>query len=400
MEFIFLGTGSSGGLPYIGCITAPPDDQVCKTCLSALTPEGRRNVRRNTSAVIRMDNKRGSKATIVIDTGKTFQASALEWFPKYGLREIDAILITHAHADALNGLDDLRSWTLYEFIQSHIDIYLSQETFNAVQVSFPYLVSKERASGGGDVPEFKWHVIEDQVPFEINDTGIYVTPFSVHHGFCSSNSSENNILPSPSFPLFNEAPSFFPEQRKPFLSYGFKIANQLIYISDASHIPEESWDIISPKASGNHVPVCVLDCLQLKPHASHFHFAKSVSVARRIRATRTYLTGFCHAATHEEYVALGEVVGGAIRDKQEMLAMEQNGFCSVEKGDSIWIRPAHDGLRVTVNDGVVRDETYLAQASGQSDGMVRRYWGFGTVKDLLSWKLLITIIFVILISKP
>jgi hypothetical protein len=84
---------------------------------------------------------------------------------------------------------------LNQSIQHHIDVYLSKATFAAVQNSFPYLVSKEFASGGGDVcisltiefthanspsqvPEFQWHVIDDQVPFQIQDTGIYVTPFA------------------------------------------------------------------------------------------------------------------------------------------------------------------------------------------------------------------------------
>ncbi|KAF9462236.1 beta-lactamase-like protein [Collybia nuda] len=397
MELIFLGTGSSAGLPYIDCITAPPEREPCKTCLSALTPKGKRNIRRNTSAVVRLGTKEGRKATIVIDVGKTFQASALEWFPKHGMREIDAILITHAHADALNGLDDLRSWTLYGLIQPHIDIYLSQETFDAVKTSFPYLVSKERASGGGDVPEFKWHIIHDKVPFEINNTGIHVTPFSgrvyaieksccltnksvVHHGFHSSSSPQDSLQTSPSFSLFDEMPCNMPEKREIFLSFGYKIDNQLVYISDASFIPEESWDIISSEASG-YVPVCVLDCLQLKPHISHFHLAESVASARRIGAARTYLTGFCHAATHEEYVAMGEIVGGALKDQAETSALRTKGF-SLEKGVPIWIRPAHDGLRVTINNGIVWDETYLNQLP---PGELRRSWT-RYLRRILFWK--------------
>lgn len=89
----------------------------------------------------------------------------------------------------------ISGWTLKGAIQSHIDIYTSQATLLEVKRAFPYLVSKEFASGGGDVrinslchdgtsanfgqqvPDFQWHVIEDRVPFEIKDTGIKVTPF-------------------------------------------------------------------------------------------------------------------------------------------------------------------------------------------------------------------------------
>ncbi|THH02494.1 hypothetical protein EW026_g340 [Hermanssonia centrifuga] len=78
----------------------------------------------------------------------------------------------------MNGLDDLRGWTLRSAIQPHVDLYVTSHTFREVQRAFPYLVSKEFASGGGDVPEFKWHIIDDRVPFEIEGTGIQITPFA------------------------------------------------------------------------------------------------------------------------------------------------------------------------------------------------------------------------------
>lgn len=109
-------------------------------------------------------------STIVVDVGKTWNQRALELFPKHGLRQIDTVLLTHAHADgklsldhrgtqpnlqasyiAVNGLDDLRAWTLQGAIQPSIDIYLTQQTLADISRAFPYLVSKEYASGGGDV---------------------------------------------------------------------------------------------------------------------------------------------------------------------------------------------------------------------------------------------------------
>lgn len=97
----------------------------------------------------------------------------------------------------------LAGWTLGGAIQPHVDIYLSQETFQAVKVAFPYMVQKEFASGGGDVsvdalisvpptqptgadrddvwqvPEFRWHPwLTDRVPFEIGDTGISIKPLA------------------------------------------------------------------------------------------------------------------------------------------------------------------------------------------------------------------------------
>ena len=86
-------------------------------------------------------------------------------------------------------------WTLKGQIQQFIDVYVSQATYTEVVRSFPYMVSKEFASGGGDVrepqqpghqapypsrsqiPEFKWHVFEDKVPIDVADSGILITPF-------------------------------------------------------------------------------------------------------------------------------------------------------------------------------------------------------------------------------
>lgn len=286
-----------------------------------------------------MKAKDGRSTTIVIDAGKTFQPAAVEWFPKYGLRKIDALLITHAHADAMNGLDDLRGWTLNGAIQSHIDVYLSQDTFVEVQRSFPYLVSKEFASGGGDVPDFKYHIINDKEPFEIEGTGIDITPFSVHHGriFSKVPPPAYTVTPTATLPSTPTTSGInLPSQQsspaldiqksgnvvlkkaeeqeeiiRPLLCFGFKIQEQLAYISDVSHIPDNVWELLRcnrPGVSGP-LPALILDCLRLRPHTSHLGIAESIAIARRIGATRTYLTGFGHEVAHEEYITITKAVG-------------------------------------------------------------------------------------------
>jgi phosphoribosyl 1,2-cyclic phosphodiesterase len=63
------------------------------------------------------------------------------------LRQLDALILTHAHADAINGLDDLRAWTLNKVIQECIPIYLTNHTLEAVKTLFPYIVDAKQATG-------------------------------------------------------------------------------------------------------------------------------------------------------------------------------------------------------------------------------------------------------------
>lgn len=183
-QVLFLGTGTSSQVPAIHCITG--DETECVTCHDALKP-GSKNRRFCTSlvAVGSHPDTPESKSTILIDCGKSFYESALRYFPRYGLRRIDAVLLTHGHADAILGLDDLRSWTMGGCIQGHVDVYLTYECMKTVQQTFPYLIDRSRATGGGDVGALRWHLIDSHRPFFVGPMQVEVTPLPVDHGFYS-----------------------------------------------------------------------------------------------------------------------------------------------------------------------------------------------------------------------
>ncbi|KAI7867168.1 beta-lactamase-like protein [Spinellus fusiger] len=208
LKIIFLGTGTSGGIPNISCLTEPEKD--CSVCQSSVTVAGKKNRRRNTSLIVH----------------------TLEFFPQYGLRELDGVILTHGHADAVFGLDDLRQWTLHGAVQTKIDIYLCSDTMSTVSTTFPYLVDSQKATGGGDVASFQYHIINANQNFTIH--GLNFTPLVVHHGIYFTT-------------------------HLPYHCYGFHFGG-VSYFSDTNYIPPETMERIKGKTQ-----VLVLDCLYGKP---------------------------------------------------------------------------------------------------------------------------------------
>ncbi|KAJ3163204.1 hypothetical protein HDU86_002373 [Geranomyces michiganensis] len=295
-ELIFLGTGTSGNVPNIYCLTQEvPDCKVCLEAMKVTVPEGQghagvlpptpvfgKNRRRNTSAVVRYMHSDGRMRTILIDCGKTFYESALTWFVAHRLRRIDAVLITHGHADAMLGLDDLRQWTIggaNHSVQDHIDVYLSCAAMEVVARAFPYLVDKAKATGGGEVPSLRFHQFDSpamggkMAPFWIEE--MEVVPLEVEHG---------------------------KDSHGVFKSLGFKLGD-FAYISDASLIPE------STRALVKGCKVLVLDALHYGMHSSHLSIDESVKECAELVAPggEAYLTGFSHRVNHATLEAeLGE----------------------------------------------------------------------------------------------
>ncbi|KDN49482.1 hypothetical protein RSAG8_02184, partial [Rhizoctonia solani AG-8 WAC10335] len=335
----------------------------------------------------------------------------------------------------MNGLDDLRGWTLGKSIQAHIDVYVSAFTFKEVQRSFPYLVAKEFATGGGDIPEFRWHIIKENQPFRVEGVDFDITPIVVHHGRLFTTETEENMptpndtpfpsgattparaqfksgTPKPSLPgsqrnsieisgqgdpvsvdavnmaALKLSPKFKPIAKlappnqaptagpKPYLCFGFIFGDFMVYISDVSHIPDETWETIhsaspeignlkslgpssDPVTQTNRYKVLVVDCLKLEPHTSHFGIQGALDAAKRVNAHRTYLVGFSHRIPHDDWNIIGEYLEGRnLNDKQ----LERPHVAAAMRvlpqgGEPIWIRPAYDGLRLFGNKEKVWEDS-------------------------------------------
>ncbi len=271
-QIIFLGTGTSEGVPRVSCLTK--QGSICHVCHSA-TASGSKNRRRNTSLLIQYAHPDGRIRNIIIDTGKTFWQSALDLFPVHGVRKIDAIVLTHAHADAIAGLDDLRDWT--NNVQKNIPVYLRRQDLEVVSKMFFYLVSKEHSTGGGGVAKIDFRVI-NETPFHID--GLRFSPLPVWHG-------------------------------QSYTALGFRFG-PVAYISDVSEIPVSTEHIMS------NANLLILDALRTTPpHGSHMILDQSLEVVRRLRPKKTLFTDMTHDFDHDQTnVDLGKLLHTETLDVQ------------------------------------------------------------------------------------
>ncbi|XP_021716458.1 putative hydrolase C777.06c [Chenopodium quinoa] len=253
-EIIFVGTGTSEGIPRVSCLTDPFKN--CPVCKKAADPNSK-NRRLNTSILIRYNGASGMR-NILIDAGKFFYHSALRWFPTYGIRTLDAVIITHSHADAIGGLDDLRDWT--NNVQPHIPIYVARRDFEVMKKTHYYLVDTSVVLEGAAVSELQFHIIQEE-PFIVND--LKITPLPVWHG-------------------------------EGYRSLGFRFGN-ICYISDVSDIPDETYPLLED------CDLLIMDAL--KPERStptHFGLPRALDEVRKIQPKRTLFTGMMHLMDHEE----------------------------------------------------------------------------------------------------
>ncbi|KAK9755956.1 hypothetical protein RND81_01G062400 [Saponaria officinalis] len=253
-EIIFVGTGTSEGIPRVSCLTDPVKN--CPVCKKA-TQAGSKNKRLNTSLLIRYPESSGMR-NVLIDAGKFFYHSALRWFPTYGIRNLDAVIITHSHADAIGGLDDLRDWT--NNVQPSIPIYVAERDFEVMKKTHYYLVDTSVVTPGAAVSDLQFKIIGEE-PFVVHD--LKITPLPVWHG-----------------------PGYH--------SLGFRFGN-VCYISDVSDIPDETYPLLK------NCDLLILDALRPdRSSATHFGLPRALDEVRKIQPKKTLFTGMMHLMDHEE----------------------------------------------------------------------------------------------------
>jgi len=235
-----LGTGTSFGVPQIGCR--------CPTCTSS-DPRDRRS---RTAALIETRGKR-----LLIDTPPELRLQLVA----AGIDRVDAVLFTHAHADHVHGIDDLRALSVLQ--GAVLPVYGSRETMAELAVKFPYIFDPSFVVPAGTTkPELAPQVLEGGVTIAI--AGVAVLPLSLPHG-------DQRVL-------------------------GYRIG-PIAYITDVKTIPDDAIAALA------HLDVLVLNALLSRPHPLHLSVPEAVAVAQRIGARRTLFTHLTHENTHAALAA-------------------------------------------------------------------------------------------------
>jgi phosphoribosyl 1,2-cyclic phosphate phosphodiesterase len=236
----FLGTGTSTGVPMIGC-----DCAVC-------TSSDPRNQRMRPSVLFSFPG-----GNLLVDTTPEMRLQLL----RERVRHVHAIAFTHHHADHLFGLDDARQFP--RWTGGPVPVFCEQVTEETIRRVFSYAFRPGLEHWpAGSVPKLQFVRIEPGVEFEA--LGERILPLRLDHG--------------------------------PFAVLGFRVGS-LAYCTDVSRIPDESWPLLQG------LDVLVLDALRHEKHPTHFSLSEALAVVETLRPGRTYLThlshGFDHGPTQE-----------------------------------------------------------------------------------------------------
>jgi phosphoribosyl 1,2-cyclic phosphate phosphodiesterase len=240
MRLTFLGTGTSFGVPQIGCN--------CAVCRSS----DPRDKRTRSGAVLRT-----AGASILLDTPPELRLQLIAG----GITSVDAVVYTHEHADHINGIDDLRIFSVRQ--GRALPIYGPPETLEHVRRVFNYIFDDSvSAYEGTSKPNLELHPIEPGRPLEVE--GVEMLPLAFRHGHLRV--------------------------------YGYRFG-PLAYLTDVKAIPE------AERAQLRDLEVLVINALWWRPHPTHLSISEAIDTARELGARRTYLTHLTHETGHAALAA-------------------------------------------------------------------------------------------------
>jgi phosphoribosyl 1,2-cyclic phosphate phosphodiesterase len=236
----FLGTGTSTGVPVLGC-----DCNVC-------TSTNPKNQRYRCSILLAVP-----KGRILVDTPPELRLALLREKAPF----VHAILLTHYHVDHLYGMDDVRIFPKH--LSGPLQVYCNEETEAVVRRAFSYAFGEtESKASRGFVPQIHFVRIEAGVPLDV--LGEQVIPIALEHGR--------------------------------FRVLGFRFGD-VAYCTDVSKIQKESMDSL------RGLKILVLDALRRRYHPNHFSLDEALAVINELQPKQAYLTHMSHELDHDEVSA-------------------------------------------------------------------------------------------------
>ena len=227
-----LGSGTSHGVPMIGC--------GCEVCRS----DDPRDKRLRPSMYLEV----AGGPSVLVDTSTDLRQQALA----FDVGRVDAILMTHSHADHVMGMDEVRRFNA--LAGAAIPVFAAPPTARELRRIFRYVFEPPSQKGGG-IPQLDLREIDG--PFHVG--ALAVQPVPLLHG------------------------------TMPILGFRF---GSFAYLTDASSIPEDAWPLLEG------LDVLVLNALRHRPHPTHFSLSEAVAVAERLQPRQAFFTHVCHDLSH------------------------------------------------------------------------------------------------------
>ncbi len=251
MELLILGSGTSAGVPMIGC-----DCAVCRS-------DDPRDARSRASVIVSYPDATSpdGRRRFLIDTAPELRLQMV----RHGISRLDGVIFTHAHADHILGVDDLRRFNAV--MRSHLNIFADARTTVILQEMFRYIFEPHNNVNQSFVATLRPHVLHAGATFELY--GARWTPLALMHG------------------------------KLPIL--GFRVdwsgdhgPASLAYCTDVSAVPDETLPLLEG------VDVLVLDALRFSPHPTHLSIEQALAVVDRVKPRQTYFTHIAHDVSHAE----------------------------------------------------------------------------------------------------
>lgn len=287
-----LGTGTSHGIPVIGCS--------CSCCRSS----DPRDTRFRTAAWFRSGTGDG-ESSVIIDTGPELRLQALA----NGISHIDAVFITHSHADHLHGIDDLRIFCHKKqpdktISVREIPLYGSQSVISDIENRFHYAFNPNIQGDGR--PHISLHAVHDE-PVQVGSLRfrsirLMHSTTETHGWLVSTEDSAGNT-------------------------------ESIAYLTDCKELPDTSLERL--KVYGGHIRHLIIDGLRKKEHKTHLSFSEAARLALLIGADHVWLTHICHDMKHTE---IEQYLNDLCKNDKSLAPLMSQGRT---------IAPAYDGLSLS-----------------------------------------------------